>query len=109
MDIGFAIRPSTRIMAIRGKPVVTLTNELTVLHAPSRGEHSAKPKEFYDLVERLCPAPRYVDFFSRYQHSDKWDTYGDQAPLAASPPASPDLALPEDGSIPGFLKREVAP
>jgi N6-adenosine-specific RNA methylase IME4 len=33
------------IMAVRGKPIVTLTNESTVLFAPARG-HSVKPPEF---------------------------------------------------------------
>jgi N6-adenosine-specific RNA methylase IME4 len=67
------------IMAVRGKPVVTLTNQTTLLHAPVRG-HSVKPVEFYDLVESLCPAPRYADLFSRYRHGDKWDTHGDESP-----------------------------
>ena len=67
------------IMAVRGKPVVTLTNQSTLLHAPVRG-HSEKPREFYDLVESLCPAPRYADLFSRYRHNDKWDCHGDEAP-----------------------------
>jgi N6-adenosine-specific RNA methylase IME4 len=67
------------IMATWGNPVVTLTNESTVLHAPARG-HSVKPVEFYHLVERLCPAPRYADLFSRYRHNDKWDCHGDEAP-----------------------------
>jgi ParB/RepB/Spo0J family partition protein len=67
------------ILAVRGKPVVTLTNESTVLDAPMRG-HSEKPVEFYDLVEALCPAPRYADLFSRYRHNEKWDCHGDEAP-----------------------------
>jgi hypothetical protein len=33
-----------------------------------------------ELVESLCPAPRYADLFSRYRHNDKWDCYGDEAP-----------------------------
>jgi N6-adenosine-specific RNA methylase IME4 len=48
-----------------------LTNQTTLLRAPWRG-HSVKPVEFHDLVESLCPAPRYADLFSRYQHNDKW-------------------------------------
>ena len=67
------------IFAVRGRPTVTLTNETTVLHAPARG-HSAKPPEFYDMVERLCPAPRYADLFSRYRHNKRWDCHGDEAP-----------------------------
>ena len=69
------------ILAVRGKPVVQLTNQTTLLVAPTRG-HSVKPREFYDLVEALCPAPRYADLFSRYRHSDKWDCHGDQSPPA---------------------------
>jgi N6-adenosine-specific RNA methylase IME4 len=71
------------IMAVRGRPVVTLANQTTLLHAPLRG-HSVKPREFYDLVESLCPAPRYADLFSRYRHNDKWDCHGDEAPAAAN-------------------------
>jgi N6-adenosine-specific RNA methylase IME4 len=84
------------IMAVRGKPIVTLTNQSTLLRAPVRA-HSQKPAEFYDLVESLCPAPRYADLFSRYQHNDKWDCHGDQAPLAKS--CSPS----ETGSAPNQL------
>jgi len=55
-----------------------------------------KPVEFYELVESLCPAPRYCDLFSRYQHNDKWDCHGDEAPGVemAGAPASSDLSIP---------------
>jgi N6-adenosine-specific RNA methylase IME4 len=87
------------IMAVRGKPIVTLTNQTTLLHAPARA-HSQKPAEFYDLVESLCPAPRYADLFSRYRHNEKWDCHGDEAPI-----------VEDDLSIPPFLLRtsETAP
>jgi N6-adenosine-specific RNA methylase IME4 len=68
------------ILAVRGKPIVTLTNQTTLLHAPKRA-HSQKPVEFYDLVELLCPAPRYADLFSRYRHNLKWDCHGDEVPI----------------------------
>jgi N6-adenosine-specific RNA methylase IME4 len=67
------------LLATRGNPIVHLTNQTTVLHGPVR-EHSRKPREFYDLVEKLCPAPRYADLFSRYRHSERWDCHGDDAP-----------------------------
>jgi N6-adenosine-specific RNA methylase IME4 len=67
------------VMAVRGEPVVTLVGQSTLLKAPVRA-HSQKPREFYDVVETLCPAPRYCDLFSRYRHSEKWDVHGDQAP-----------------------------
>ena len=79
------------VIAFRGHPTITLTNESTalfaqepVLFAPARG-HSVKPVEFYNFVERWCPAPRYLDVFSRYKHNDNWDTYGDEAPDQMAP------------------------
>jgi N6-adenosine-specific RNA methylase IME4 len=83
MGNGHWLRGQTEhcIVAVRGKPLITLGNESTLLRAPVRA-HSQKPDEFYALVERLCPAPRYADLFSRYRHSDKWDCHGDQAPGA---------------------------
>ena len=84
MGLGDWLRAQTEhccIMAVRGKPIVTLTNQSTVLHGPMRA-HSQKPTEFYSFVERLCPAPRYADIFSRYQHNEKWDTHGNEAPGA---------------------------
>jgi N6-adenosine-specific RNA methylase IME4 len=83
MGMGDWLRGQTEhcIMAVCGKPVVTLTNQTTLLCAPLRG-HSVKPPEFYELVESLCPAPRYADLFSRYRHNDKWDCHGDEAPRA---------------------------
>jgi N6-adenosine-specific RNA methylase IME4 len=84
MGTGHYLRGQTEhcILAVRGKPTITLTNQTTLLHAPVRG-HSEKPVEFYDLVESLCPASRYAELFSRYRHSDRWDVHGDQAPLVA--------------------------
>ena len=95
MGTGDWLRGKTEhaIMAVRGKPIVTLTNQATALFAPVRG-HSVKPVEFYDLVESLCPAPRYADLFSRYRHNEKWDCHGDEAP-----PPDPWPAFPE------FLRR----
>jgi N6-adenosine-specific RNA methylase IME4 len=73
MGAGNCLRGQTEhaVMAVRGKPVVTLSDQTTLLRAPVR-KHSQKPPEFYELVEQLCPAPRYLDVFSRYRHSDKW-------------------------------------
>jgi N6-adenosine-specific RNA methylase IME4/ParB-like chromosome segregation protein Spo0J len=83
------------LMVVRGRPIVTLTNQPTVLHAPGRG-HSQKPVEFYAFVESLCPASRYADLFSRYRHNEKWDCHGDEAPPL------PDSGMPD---IPDFLRR----
>jgi N6-adenosine-specific RNA methylase IME4 len=79
--------------AVRGKPTVMLTNQTTLLHGPLRN-NSQKPDEFYDLVETLCPAPRYAYLFSRNSR-DGWDCHGDEVPKA------------DDLAIPGFLRREA--
>ncbi|MCH8999528.1 MAG: hypothetical protein IID48_14875 [Proteobacteria bacterium] len=51
------------LLAVKGSPKVSLTNQSTVLEAPAR-EHSRKPDEFYDLVDSLCVG-RTLDYFSR--------------------------------------------
>lgn len=43
-----------------------------------RGRHSAKPAEFYDMVESVTPGP-YVDLFARTARPG-WDVWGAEAP-----------------------------
>lgn len=66
IGVGNWLRGQTEhcILAVKGKPIVRLTNQSTVLHAPSR-EHSRKPEEFYRLVEELCPARVRLELFAR--------------------------------------------
>ena len=66
------------LFAVRGRPIVTLTNESTRLDAPV-GAHSAKPEAFFRLVERLCPASRYIELFARQQRAG-WDCWGSAVP-----------------------------
>ena len=60
-------------MAVRGSPTIHLTNETTVLEAPTR-EHSRKPDEFYELVDGLCVG-RKLDYFSR-EPRPGWAQFG---------------------------------
>ena len=75
------------IIATRGRPVVTLTDQTTLLQGPfhlvNKGAHSSKPVEAYSYFESLFPAPRYADLFSRYRHNEKWDCHGHEAPIDA--------------------------
>jgi N6-adenosine-specific RNA methylase IME4 len=84
MGTGKWLRGKTEhcLLAVRGNPNVTLTNQTTLLHAPVRG-HSEKPAEFYDLVEALCPAPRYAYLSARYNR-DRWDCHGDEVPATGN-------------------------
>ena len=42
-----------------------------------RGQHSAKPEAFFDLVESVSPGP-YLELFARRQRLG-WDTWGNEA------------------------------
>ena len=42
-----------------------------------RGEHSAKPEAFLDMVERVSPGP-YLELFARRNRLG-WDTWGNEA------------------------------
>ncbi len=64
------------ILAVRGKPTITLTNQTTLLTAPRR-EHSRKPVAFYELVEALCPGSK-LEVFGR-EGREGWVTWGAEA------------------------------
>jgi N6-adenosine-specific RNA methylase IME4/ParB-like chromosome segregation protein Spo0J len=61
------------ILAVKGKPVINLTNQTTLLFGEARG-HSRKPEEFYRLVESLCFG-RKLDYFAR-EKREGWEAYG---------------------------------
>jgi N6-adenosine-specific RNA methylase IME4 len=66
---------------VKGEPYVPArafrsTANGTWYEAP-RGEHSAKPELFLDLIEQMSPGP-YVELFARRNRLG-WDTWGDQA------------------------------
>lgn len=65
------------ILAVRGKPVVQLTNQTTIIRE-KRGKHSAKPAAFYSLVEALCPGSK-LEMFAR-QERGGWNRWGAEAP-----------------------------
>jgi N6-adenosine-specific RNA methylase IME4 len=77
MGVGNWLRNITEhcIVAIKGKPVVELSNQTTFLEAPAR-EHSRKPEEFYRLVEELCPGAK-LEMFAREQRED-WIAWGSE-------------------------------
>jgi N6-adenosine-specific RNA methylase IME4 len=67
-----AIRGNVKAFAGR-----ELTNESTILHAPRR-QHSRKPEQFFELVEKLCPDMTKLEMFARSSRVG-WDCWGDQA------------------------------
>jgi len=77
MGLGRWLRSQSEfcIMATKGRPVLNLTNQTTVLHGPMR-EHSRKPEEFYAFVDALCVG-RKLDWFSRAGRAG-WDQVGNE-------------------------------
>lgn len=80
MGVGDWLRGQTEhcLMAVKGRPVVRLTNQTTLLHGPMR-EHSRKPDEFYRMVEALCPGSK-CELFSREQR-EGWANFGAEVGL----------------------------
>lgn len=83
MGLGNWLRGQTEhcLMAVKGNPTVTLTNQTTALCAPMR-EHSRKPDEFYTLVESLCPGSK-LEMFAR-QEREGWACWGAEKQLFAA-------------------------
>ena len=84
MGLGVWLRSQSEfcIMAVRGSPTVTLTDQTTILHGKAR-QHSRKPEEFYGFVESLCPGVRRYDRFSREERKG-WHVGGNDALRFAS-------------------------
>lgn len=65
----------TCLLGVRGKPKRQAKDVRELLVTPRR-EHSRKPEEFYESVERLVPGP-YLDLFSRAERPG-WTAWGNQ-------------------------------
>jgi ParB/RepB/Spo0J family partition protein len=77
MGTGDWLRGKTEhcLLAIRGKPVLALTNQTTAINGPLR-KHSQKPEEFYQLIESLCPGSK-LEMFSR-EKREGWASHGNE-------------------------------
>jgi N6-adenosine-specific RNA methylase IME4 len=53
----------------------------SIISAPRR-EHSRKPDQAYELIERMYPTLPKIELFARSRR-DGWDTWGNEAPPAA--------------------------
>jgi N6-adenosine-specific RNA methylase IME4 len=81
--VGFYFRNVTELLlfGVRGKAARTLSpgrRQTNIIVARKR-EHSRKPDEQYDIIERCSPGP-YLEMFARH-HRDDWVQWGDQAPV----------------------------
>jgi N6-adenosine-specific RNA methylase IME4 len=65
----------TCLIATRGRPKIQNKRTRSTFEAKV-GRHSAKPPEFFELVEALCPGP-YIELFAR-ERRPGWDCYGNE-------------------------------
>lgn len=74
---GYTTRKNTEICILgrRGKPTRLAADVRELLIAPRR-EHSRKPDEQYERIERFCAGP-YVELFARNERPG-WVSLGDQ-------------------------------
>ena len=78
MGMGYWTRanPEDCLLATRGRPQRLDKGVPKLLLAPRR-EHSRKPDEVYDLIQRLAGGP-YIELFARHER-EGWDRWGDDA------------------------------
>jgi N6-adenosine-specific RNA methylase IME4 len=93
--VGFYFRNVTELIlfGVRGKNARTLApgRRQVNLLATRKREHSRKPDELYDIIERCSPGP-FLELFARGNTRPNWTAWGNEAgPCANSPPAEPDL------------------
>lgn len=97
--VGFYFRNVTEILlfGVRGslRTLDPARSQINLIESRKR-EHSRKPDEQYDLIERCSPAPR-LELFARYPR-DGWAVWGDEAAPEIEPRGRvfPGYAVPED-------------
>jgi N6-adenosine-specific RNA methylase IME4 len=76
----------------------------SVIMSPKR-EHSRKPDEAYELIERMYPDLPKIELFARGEARPGWAAWGNQAPGATGPASREDPGEMPD--IPDFLRRPL--
>ncbi len=62
------------LLGIKGNPLWDIRDLRDIIRSKRR-EHSRKPQEFYEMIEKNFTG-KYIDYFSREKFSNKWDCYG---------------------------------
>lgn len=83
MGTGYWTRSNAEIclLAARGTPLRHAKDVRQLIIAPRR-EHSRKPDEAIESIERLVSGP-YLELFARPPHRDGWDVWGLEAETTA--------------------------
>lgn len=78
MGMGFYTRANDEpcLLAVKGRMPVAAHDVLSIIYAPVH-EHSQKPVEQYDKIERLYPGRRYLELFARKPRAG-WSSWGNE-------------------------------
>lgn len=104
--LGFWTRanPELCLLATRGRPKRRATDVRRLIVSPRR-EHSRKPDEVYERIERLVEGP-YLELFAR-QRRPGWDAWGQEVGLLDH--ARPSRRWPARGSPKSPRRDEALP
>ena len=81
---GWFFRGATEhcLLGTKGRAKIPAALRKANVFKARRGEHSAKPDEFYSLIESVTPGMSRLDVFARGQARVGWDVWGNEAQKA---------------------------
>jgi len=86
IGMGYYFRQQHELLLVctRGNPPTPAPSDrVSSVVSASRGKHSAKPVEFYEIIERMYPTLPKVELFCRSPRSG-WQAWGNQASKEAA-------------------------
>jgi N6-adenosine-specific RNA methylase IME4 len=91
LGLGHYFRGHTEhvLFGVRGRLPISPERRERNHFAATRTRHSAKPDQFYEMVERVSPGP-YLELFARRRRYG-WDVWGNEAPAEAASQAEMGL------------------
>ena len=92
----------TVLFATRGKAPVLFKGQPNWLFAPLQ-DHSHKPEEMYEVIERVSPGP-YLELFAR-RHRHGWDSWGNEIDSDIYIPDYPVPRYSESAALPDGISR----
>ncbi len=92
----------TVLFATRGKAPVLFKGQPNWLFAPLQ-DHSHKPEEMYEVIERVSPGP-YLELFAR-RHRHGWDSWGNEIDSDIYIPDYPVPRYSESAVLPDSISR----
>jgi N6-adenosine-specific RNA methylase IME4 len=95
LGLGNYLRNCTEhlMFGIKGKLPVQFNRQPTWFFAPLQ-EHSHKPEEALNVLERISPGP-YLELFARRRYQPYWDVWGNEVPADIDIPGYPVPDSPE--------------